>query len=110
MACSPPTQKAAEKEKEEEVLILVEVVVAPLTLVVEVPLILVAVLLTLVAAQSVRLLWLHHISPPVADISRPSIARRRSVNRILADSPESQHIRQSRFSLLRVRGSVRIRA
>ena len=50
------------------------------------------------------------LSRQVAHANRPSIAHRHSVNRTLANNPESQLLRQSRSIPQQLRGSVRIQA
>ena len=63
-----------------------------------------------VKGASMRLLSPHRVNPRgVVPTSRRSIALRRSVSRILADSPESQFLRQSQSIRQRVRESVRLR-
>lgn len=65
-----------------------------------------------VAAEFMRRQWLHRVSNrrSVAGNNHRAIARHRSAIRILADSPASSLLRQSRSIPQRVRGSVRIRA
>ncbi len=63
-------------------------------------------------AEFMRLPLRHRVNNPqnVVDNNRRAIALHRSAVRILAGSRESQHLRPSRFVLMRVRGSERIQA